>query len=89
MKKLYRYRWDIYRMGTIEGIFVADDDAVAQIEGSHVYFGEILGKHSDVQGRLEAEHFKVLTGDQDFIAKFEELGCSSGHNPFHYLENEE
>jgi len=81
MRKLYKYRWDFYRMGVVEGIFVAEDTDVDAAIGTHVYFGEILGKHSEVQGTLEADHLRVLTDDQDFIAKFVELGCESGYNP--------
>lgn len=82
MKKLYRYTMGCGRMGEVTGLFVADD--VLEIKpaiGLDLYFGEILGKHSEVQGTLEAKELVVVSDDQSFITKFEEYGCGNGHSP--------
>lgn len=88
MNKLYGFHWDCGRMGAVIGTFVADDAEVAKALGQRVYFGEILGKHSEVEGTLEEKDIAVLTDDQDFIAKFVEYGLDSGYNPLSYLSKE-
>lgn len=89
MRKLYRFKWDVGRMGTVRGIFTADENEIAKAIGESVSFGEILGKHSDVYGTLEEKDLTVLTDDPVFIAKFDEYGCESGYNPLDYLSDED
>lgn len=91
MKKLYRFKAYFGRMGTLAGLFVADDaEEVAPAIGRRAYFGEALGKHSEVEiDPLEPKHFEALTDDAAFIEKFEAFGCASGVNPLHYLRCEE
>ena len=88
MKKLYRYEMDCGRAGTVEGLFTADDAEVAAAIGKDVQFGEILGKHSEVAGTLDASEFEELTDDAAFIAKFEEFHCASGYNPLDYINGD-
>jgi len=89
MKKLYKFHWDCGRMGNVRGTFSADDLYVKSCIGKQVYFGEILGKHSDVYGNLEEKDLTVLSDDQDFIEKFEKLIGDSGYNPLSYMNEEE
>ncbi len=87
MLKIFSFYWDCGRQGNVEGIFVATQEAVDKAIGEEVYFGEILGKHSDVHGTLDAEDLTVLTDDQDFINKYIEIfgECGTGYNPLDYL----
>lgn len=87
MKKLYKFRFDCGRMGELSGLFVADEEDINNVIGETVYFGEVLGKHSEIYGELEEADFKVITDDQGFINKFEELDCETGYNPFNYIED--
>lgn len=90
MKKLFKFHWDCGRMGDVEGVFVADDGDVEKAIGKRVYFGEILGKHSDIFGTLDAKDLTVVTDNQDFIEKAVRYGIgSTGHNPLHYLSEED
>jgi len=92
MKAIYEFHWDCGSMGDVEGLFVADIEDVEKAIGREVYFGEILGKHSEVYGVLELNDLAMKTDDQDFIEKFESImgeGFYSGHNPLHYLSEEE
>lgn len=90
MKKMYKFRWDVRRMGCVEGVFVADESEVEAAIGKDVYFGEILGKHSEIFGTLDAEDLAVLTDDQEFIAKAEQYGIArSGYNPLNYLREDQ
>jgi len=91
MNKLYKYSLDCGRMGSIDGIFIADDAAIVEAIGKTADFGECLGKHSDIQAELVADDFTVASDDPEFIAKCEEiLGVSiSGFNPLDYLNRDD
>lgn len=89
-EKLYRFSWDCGRMGDVTGIFVVDEDKVAEAIGKNVYFGEILGKHSEVQGTLTSDDLTVLTDDAEFIAKAKAYGLvPTGYNPLSYMGDED
>lgn len=88
-KALWKFEWDVRRMGKVRGMFIATDEEVEKHIGAQVYFGEILGKHSEIHGTLDREDLTRLTDDAEFIAKFEEYGCASGYNPLRYLAETE
>lgn len=67
MLKLYKYYEDCGRMGEIEGLFAATEAQVNQVIGKEVYFGEILGKHSDIAVEIEESDIKLITDSQKFI----------------------
>lgn len=87
---LVRFNWDCGRMGDLDGLFVATRQELDDIDGKHVYFGEVLGKHSEVYGDINLENdFVIVTDDQDFMKKFTEYvgtGTISGYNPFDYID---
>jgi hypothetical protein len=92
MKKLYRFLWDCGRMGYVEGVFIADDAEVNEAIGKEIYFGEILGKHSEIHGTLDAHDLTVLSEEADFITKIEGVFGSSrisGHCPLDYFPESE
>ena len=92
MKKLYRFEWDVGRMGMVEGLFISEEEVVDRIIGNRIYFGEILGKHSEVYGTLDKEDLTVLSEDQEFIAKMIEVfdGLNiCGYNPLEYTDENE
>ncbi len=90
MKKLYRFEWYVGRMGTVRGIFAEEESVINKNIGKPVYFGEILGKHSEIFGNLEEKDLKVLTDDQDFIIKAEQYELiPHGYNPLDYLSEHE
>lgn len=90
MKAIYQFTWDCGRQGHVEGLFIAEKSEVEEVIGSSIYFGEILGKHSEIYGTLDEGDLIIKTEDQDFICKFEELmgitDTISGYNPLHYIE---
>lgn len=89
MKKLYKFYWYCGRMGSVSGLFVAEESAIEKALGKTVYFGEILGKHSDIHGELSVEDLTIMSDDPEFIAKLAEVIGSehiSGRNPLDYLE---
>lgn len=89
MKGLYQFYWNCGRMGHLEGVFVADSEDVAKILGQDVYFGEVLGKHSEVYGTINEGDIELKTTSPEFIELFEELALETGYSPFNYWEPEE
>jgi hypothetical protein len=92
MKGIYEFFWDCGRMGEVGGTFIADSNLVDKAIGKQVYFGEILGKHSEVYGKLDESDLVLKTQDQGFIAKFEDImgeGYSTSYNPLDYIETDE
>lgn len=90
MKKLYSFNWECGRMGDLYGLFVADEKDVAEVVGKTIYFGEVLGKHSDVYGEVEECDFTVVTDDQTVINILVDAmsGTSlSGYNPLEYYRD--
>ena len=92
--RLIRFHFDGGRHGDLHGLFVLDHRQFQEwkllMDKKHpVRFGEVLGKHSDVSGPIEDIDFTIVTTDEDFCRKFRELGCETGYNPFHYLEDDE
>lgn len=90
MKAIYEFYWDCGRMGSLEGMFIAEKADVDAVIGKRIYFGEVLGKHSEIYGTLEESDLTIKTEDQDFIDKFIEVmetdGTISGYNPLNYYE---
>lgn len=86
---IYEFHWDCGRMGDVESVFIADKDEVAKVIGKEIYFGEILGKHSEIYGTLDEGDLTIKSEDQDFIQKCIEvfgMGTISGYNPLSYYE---
>jgi hypothetical protein len=87
MKKIFKFAWNYGRGGEVEGLFVATQEDVDAAIGQDVYFGEILGKHSEVEGTLEADDITVVSDAAIFVDMFEEsVGKSFGHNPLDYID---
>lgn len=86
MRKLYKFHWDCGRMGDLVGVFAAEEAAVRAAVGREVYFGEVLGKHSEIYGDVTEDDFEVLTDDQAFIDQAIAYGLlPTGHNPLDRL----
>ena len=85
---LFKFHWDCGRSGSLDGVFEADDKAVDDLIGTEIHFGEALGKHSEVIGKIEANEIVKLDANQDFIDKAKSIGLIPvGFNPFDYIDN--
>jgi hypothetical protein len=86
MKAVFKMTRDFGRMGEIEGVFIAEKEHVDLLcqGGIVVYFGEILGKHSEIYCNFEPKHIQLISEDQKVIDVIMEHGLSSGYNPFSY-----
>lgn len=72
-KNLYRFFVDCGRSGDLEGLFVATPGELEEAYGHKLYFGEVLGKHSDVTVDFQPEDVELVTDDQDFVKKLVEF----------------
>lgn len=87
---LYKFYVDCGRMGNLTGVFQASRDEIKKIIGKKVYFGEVLGKFSDIAIVIDESHISYLTDDQKFIDQAVFYGLVPvGHNPFRYLDRYE
>lgn len=91
MNNLYSFYVDCGRMGSLDGLFIATQEEVDKAIGKYMYFGEVLGKHSDVQGTLEAHEITLISSDQEKVDWLLGLiGYSvSGLNPLNYISQDD
>jgi hypothetical protein len=92
MKAIVEFYWDCGRLGKLSGLFICNKEDLDKIIGKDVYFGEVLGKYSEIRDTISEDDFVIKTEDQEFISKFIEImgdGTISGYNPFDYIEEEE
>jgi hypothetical protein len=52
--------------------------------GLNVYFGEVLGKHSEVCGPIESHEIKMISDNPEVVKIIEDFGLQSGYNPLDY-----
>lgn len=89
MKGIYRFHWDCGRAGDISSIFVAEDEDVNAVIGKKVYFGEVLGKHSEVYGTVADDEITLVSSEPADVEMFERLHLSTGLNPLNFLDEED
>ena len=102
MLYVYRFHADCGRSGSLDGMFVCSESGKATLEKliadeTHVHFGEVLGKHSDIGGSIEEDEITLVDASQDDIAAmlrvFSLTGVDdwytiSGYNPLDYVGQE-
>jgi hypothetical protein len=88
MKYLYKFYWDCGRSGELEGLFVATEEEVNAAIGSEAYFGEVLGKHSEVYGTIEEGEITKLDVSPEAVEEVSKyLGSTwSGFNPLYFVK---
>jgi hypothetical protein len=94
MLRYMKFYWDCGRMGCLRGKFVVNQDEYDRLMGlvgKQIYFGEVLGKHSEIYGKLKAEDLEMVCDDQAFLKKAQELGVDldSGFNPLNDADEDE
>ena len=91
MKAIVEFFWDCGRSGEVSGLFICEEEDLNKIIGRDIYFGEILGKHSEVSGTISAEDFVIKSRDQDAVDSVISIFGEhiSGYNPFDYLPEED
>ena len=92
MRKLFKFELDYGRMGFVDGLFIAEETDVQNAMGKEVYFGEILGKYSEVYCELDSSNVRAISDDQEKIEWIRSLvgfDTISGYNPLEYIYKEE
>lgn len=88
--KLYRFHWDCGRNGDITSTLLLSDREIESHLGRTACFGEVLGKHSHIEGTFDREDLTLLTDDPDFIDKAKAYGLvPRGLNPIHAIDHPE
>lgn len=79
---IYEFNVDCGRMGDLEGIFVAKKKDIEWLLNFkyEVYFGEVLGKHSEVFFKIQPKHIKMVSDNPKEVKSCR----ASGFNPFNY-----
>jgi hypothetical protein len=87
---LWKFFWDCGRQGDVSSLFVATEEEIADAIGQSVYFGEILGKHSEVSGTIDEGEITKIDLDSETVEKVAAiLGDTwNGRNPLHYIQYE-
>ena len=90
MKYLWKFKWDCGRVGDIEGLFVATEGEIKDALDKDVYFGEVLGKHSEIYGLLVENDVTKIDIDIDTVKRVTNvLGKTwSGYNPLEYIQHD-
>lgn len=90
MEGLYKLHIDCGRQGKLPGLFIAEVEDVELLinSGVHVYFGEVLGKHSEIYGSLREKDCSLITTDVNYINLVKELDLENGYNPFDYVDED-
>jgi len=85
-KAIFRFSFDCGRGGDLEGTFISTQEKVDKLIESEieVYFGEVLGKHSEVYGTIEELEIDFISDNPEVVKVVEDHGLSNGHNPFEY-----
>jgi hypothetical protein len=85
-KAIYRFNADCGRSGNLEGVFIATKQQVNKLISSkiEVYFGEVLGKHSEIFGVIAKKEIIFLTDDIQAVEVVEKYDLTNGFNPFNY-----
>lgn len=90
-KFLWRFYWDCGRQGSIESVFAATQKQIDSALGKPLYFGEVLGKHSEIYGTFGAEDITKLELEPELVEKVCKIlgDVWSGLCPLWYLQEEE
>jgi len=84
MKKLWRWEVDCGRMGSLEGLFIEDEEELKALQGKEIYLGEVLGKHRDITytfNMYECTEVGCTVEELEVLVKILGGGTLSGINP--------
>lgn len=85
-RAIYKLNIDCHRQGSLEGVFIAEKEQIEYLVNNkiEIYFGEVLGKHSQVIVTIDENEIIEVTDNEEFIKLFEQHDLSSGFSPFGY-----
>ena len=85
-KAIFKLYVECGRMGTLEGVFISTKEKVDKLIESkiEVYFGEVLGKHSEIYGSIEKDDIIFISDNKEAVDIIEKYNLCSGYDPFAY-----
>jgi len=88
---IFKMSIDCGRNGTLEGVFISTVERVTILTSGKfdVYFGEVLGKHSEICGEIKPTDVAFITDESLVVELFKKHSLESGFNPFHYTASGE
>lgn len=89
MNGVYKFCAYFGRMGELNGVFVANEYEIDKLMGQTVYFGEALGKHSDIHCVITEENTQLITQDETIIQLFLDNDLTTGFNPLDYVDDDD
>jgi hypothetical protein len=89
-KRLWKFKWEFGGQGYIEGLFIATKKEVDAVIGVEVYFGEVLGKHSEIYGTIDEEDIIESDASDATIEELEDMFGEDicGYNPLSYISED-
>ena len=89
MKAVYKFNYEC-RGGKLTGLFIAEQNKIEYLtkNGIEINFGEVLGKHSDVDVIMDDVVIEYVTDVPSVISCIEDLGLETGINPLKYYYGE-
>lgn len=87
-KGAFHFYQNFGRQGYLDGVFVADHQDVLNAYGRQVYFGEVLGKHSEIYCELTEDNLRLITNEPSDVEVFERYDVNVGYNPLDYLDED-
>ena len=89
MENLYSFHWDCGRNGHLDGLFIEEEWKVKGIIGEEIYFGEVLGKHSEIYGPIEEGEIVKIDIPESVVVELKKAfkrKTISGFNPLDYYD---
>ena len=83
---IFKLHFDCGRQGELTGVFTSTKERVNKLikEKIPVYFGEVLGKHSEIYGPIEEVDVTFVTDNDEAVKVVRDNGLSTGISPFDY-----
>ena len=80
---VYTFHFGCYRMGTLYGLFIADKKEMEDLVASEkeIYFGEVLGKHSEIIGKITEDDYTLISDDPATVEFCKRNKLEIGFNP--------
>ena len=89
MLGLYKYSEHFGSQGMLEGLFFATAQDMQSMMNKEIYFGEVLGKHSEVETIIKKDSVTLITDDAEEVQRLQKLGIQVGIDLTDYLDQVE
>lgn len=82
MKRLVKMHLDLGIEGAVNSMFICTDEELASLQGKWADFGNIMGKHSDIQTMLDLDDFEIVPLPDHAVVAIEEACGKSVCGPY-------